>query len=207
MTNTKRFAVKGTSLELMKFEDELLRLGFTNQHDTNVFDFRSFDGKPAKYIAINCHIYCETPLSFTPAANPGIAEAYDGILYLSESFNTALNYAKLNADIVALPKLITEDGKKLFIGDRFFFIKKDFRKGSWARITNIGFKLFDGLLAFSTEEAADNYINMNKKIFNKKDIQDAIKASLTKYTLTTDGRNTFPVIDSVELASRLSLFE
>jgi hypothetical protein len=101
-----RFAASGSIINLLKFEQELLKLGYTLiEGVTSVFDFRDTNGNPAKYITSGSH--CASPKgTFRPAANDGAASVrFD----LDTSFDSALKYAS-----EVEPLAYTRDGVAIY---------------------------------------------------------------------------------------------
>jgi len=72
------------------------------------------------------------------------------------------------------PILTTEDGVNLFQGDDFWHVDTYFCSGKG--ILNNSFKPLNGYKHFSTEQAAKDWIEMNKPQFSKNDLIKAVQA-------------------------------
>ena len=67
------------------------------------------------------------------------------------------------------PLLITEDGVKIFVGDRFIMIGDDFIKH---KLTASNLLYNEDFKSFKHESNADEYIWRNKALFSYKDIEN-----------------------------------
>lgn len=113
--NTK-FAVKGDIIELLKFEKELIKLGYASLYD-DVFNYRSFDSRPALYITVGSHFGCYEHGKYLPAMNEGSSPI---IFSLPVEWDKAVKYASERE-----PLFVTQDGVKIHDTQvRIFGLKK-----------------------------------------------------------------------------------
>jgi hypothetical protein len=101
-----RFAVTGDIIELLKFERELLKLGYKNVYGKRVFDYRGESGNEALFITVGSHMDYSLTGTFIPAMNNGDAPK---TFKLPEFYPEAWNCAK-----ELKPVFTTEDGKEMF---------------------------------------------------------------------------------------------
>jgi len=163
-----RFAVHGDIIDLLRFERELLKLGYKLRNDRDVFNYRGASNDPASHITVGVHHWVGSdPGTYTPAMNNGSA-SYD--FALSKRFDDAVKFA---AEEERTPVLITEDGVEKFDGDDVWYVRRQLTHYHWKSISN--FKEPDGYHFFSTEEGCLKYIDENKKQYSKVDILNALK--------------------------------
>jgi hypothetical protein len=172
-----RFAVKGDIIELLKFERELLRLGYTQVGPT-VFYHRSCPGlngtqDPASHITIGTHSCANEPGQFTAANNKGCADVnFD----LSIQFQQALNHAKETRYA-----LVTEDGVEKCNGDDVWYVRPDFSIYHWKSIKNFNPVTAKTYKFFNTEETASRYIEMNQKSLTKQQVLTVLENASSFY--------------------------
>lgn len=173
-----KLAVKGDSLELMKFEKALQELGYENTGGRgDVFDYRGSDGSekpiPATYITIGLHYGSDAPGMYTPACNDG-----GGIIYkLPLDFDKALRLASQLE-----PLFVTKDGVEITDGDCMLFGArpitkcenpdiKDVYKNHYLSTTRYkcGVPSFFGWFWFSSESARKKYIDSITPILTTED--------------------------------------
>ena len=95
-------------------------------------------------------------------------------------FNTTYGCLKLELypefwEEVKEPILTTEDGVDLYEGDRVYFYINIITKSSILDTKLMSFPPSKDFKYFSTKEAAEDYVKLNKPVFSRKDLLDFIK--------------------------------
>lgn len=104
--------------------------------------------------------------------NPiGIIESFhimtNGLWFKTDNYDVPMCFIKRNT---LKPLFTTEDGKQIFEGDRFYTVKKEkYYLDVWNCVASEKGNVSD-LVYFSTEQAAKDYIVMNKPCLSVNDI-------------------------------------
>lgn len=178
-----RFGVKGDIFQLLKFEKELIKLGYTippsdlMNNFTTVEDFKSSYNTPYA-LYITCGLQCGSrPGTYIPSANEGNAETNAKLFYLPGEFEKALKHAaeEVKKLIINPPLFITLDGVEKYIGDSVWYLRSDNTHHFWEKI--ISYKPNNVQRFFDTEQTCLDYL-YDKPLYSKKQIEEAFRFSI-----------------------------